>query len=493
MKRDVLLLALLAPLLLAGPVRAKHEPGNNPPPAPREFRGAWIASVGNSNWPSKPGLPVDQQKREMIELLDRAAGLHFNAVILQVRPAADALYASELEPWSYYLTGVQGQAPQPFWDPLATWIEEAHRRGMELHAWYNLYRARSGKKGELAANHVARARPDIVREYGNYLWMDPGEPMAQRHTLAVVLDIVKRYDVDGVHTDDYYYPYPVEGPDKKPLAFPDDASFQKYKQSGGRMPRDEWRRDNINDEVSKIYSETKKLKPWVKVGFSPFGIWQPKYPPNVKGLNSYAELYSDSRLWLNKGWLDYIAPQLYWPIGGDQDFPSLLAWWLGQNAQRRYIWPGMSVGKFEPDELLNQIEVTRRSALSTGQCLWNIESVVRKPAKADALRKGPYAEPALVPPMIWLDDEAPKAPIVNAQRSENGSAVVSLRPAAGERAAVFAIYARYGPKWHFTTVPAGTPSVTFNPDPTAGPVGAIVISAVDRCGNESPRVNALAR
>src|SRR5438128_1338328 len=251
--------------------------------------------------------------------------------------------------------------------------------------------------------------------------MDPGEPLAQQHTLAVILDMVKRYDIDGIHTDDYYYPYRVEGDNEKPLPFPDEPSYQRFRQSGGRTPLDEWRRENINQMVSRIYSETKKIKPWVKVGFSPFGIWQPNYPPGIKGMNPYSELYCDSRLWLNKGWCDYLSPQLYWQIGGDQDFAALLAWWLGQNTARRYIWPGLAVGKFEVPELLRQIDLTRRNSLSTGQCLWNVESVLRKKEKSDALRTGPYAEPALVPNMIWLDDEAPAAPLIRAQRGENGA------------------------------------------------------------------------
>jgi hypothetical protein len=188
-----------------------------------------------------------------------------------------------------------------------------------------------------------------------------------------------------------------------------------------------------------------------------------------------------------------MAPQLYWPIGGEQDFQALLAWWLGQNSSRRYVWPGIAVGRFDAGELLRQIQLTRRNSLSTGQCLWNIEAVIRKKEKSEALLGGPYAEAALIPAMSWLDDETPKPPFVNPQRGGNGAVTVTLRPPAGERIAVYAVYARYGPKWHFTVIPAGSPSITFNPDPAAGPVAAVFISAVDRCGNESSRVNALAR
>ena len=480
-------LGALGVLCVLGGAFAIAQPiADNPPPAPREFRAAWVASVGNANWPSKPGLSVDQQKREMFDILDRCAALHLNAIILQVRPAADALYNSELEPWSKYLTGVQGQSPTPYWDPLQIWTDEAHRRGMELHAWFNLYRAKSGLEGPVAVNHISRTHPEIVKQYGKYLWMDPGEPLAQRHTLSVVLDIVKRYDIDGVHTDDYYYPYRAKENDKA-IDFPDDTSFARYQRSGGRMNRDDWRRDNINQIVQRIYFETKKIKSWVKVGFAPFGIWQPNNPPGVTGLNSYAVLYSDSRLWLNKGWLDYLAPQLYWEIGGDQDFRALLNWWIGQNTMRRYVWPGLSIGSRGPSEILAQIDLTRRAAQSSGQFLWSVGSVL-KPEKYDALRAGPYAEPALVPTMPWLDDQSPPPPSVKAQRADNGTLTLALHPAAGERIAVYAVYARYGPRWHFTVVPAGSPSIAFNPDPTAGNIAAVVVSAIDRCGNESSRV-----
>jgi uncharacterized lipoprotein YddW (UPF0748 family) len=457
-----------------------------PPPSPREFRAVWVASVDNGNWPSKAAVGnVELQKQEMISILDRAASLHFNAVILQIRPAGDALYASQLEPWSQYLTGVQGQPPSPVWDPLETWIAEAHRRGLELHAWYNMYRAHVGKdRDRLATNSIARTHPEVVRDYGNYLWMDPGEPIAQQHTLDVLMDVLKRYDIDGLHTDDYYYPYKVKNAD-----FPDDASYQRYRKSGGTLAREDWRRDNINREVQRIYAETKKRKSWVKVGYSPFGIWQPQNPPGIKGLNAYGELYCDARLWLSKGWCDYLVPQLYWKIGGDQDFQSLLAWWLQQNPLRRYIWPGMSVGRHPVDEVMNQIDLARRKSLSTGQVMWSVNSVLRRQELCDAIKTGPYAESALVPACTWLSDDPPPAPTVSHDRAANGALTISLRPAAGSsRPVVYGVYIRYGDTWHFTVLPASSPTITLNPDPTAGPPSAIVVSTVDRFGNESSRV-----
>jgi uncharacterized lipoprotein YddW (UPF0748 family) len=331
---------LLVLFVLIAPVAASAQPQSPPPAAPREFRGGWIATVGNINWPSRPGLTVQEQQQEAIALLDYAAKLKLNAIFIQVRPAADAMYKSDLEPWSQYLTGSQGQPPVPFYDPLEFWITECHRRGIECHAWYNLYRARAGKDGSLATNHISRTHPELMREYGKYTWMDPGEPAAAQHTLAVILDIVRRYDVDGVHTDDYYYPYAIKDEaTSKPVDFPDGATYARYRQSGGRLERKDWRRENINQVVQQIYKRVHEIKPWVKVSYSPFGIWKPDAVDGVKGMSQYDELYSDAKLWLNNGWLDFCSPQLYWPIEGDQPFPALLNWWVNESTAKRWVWP----------------------------------------------------------------------------------------------------------------------------------------------------------
>ncbi len=458
-----------------------------PPPAPREFRGVWIPSVGNISWPSKAGLPVDQQKQEILDLLDEAVRLHLNAIVVQVRPAADALYASEIEPWSQYLTGVAGQAPSPFYDPLEMWITEAHRRGIELHAWYNLYRAGTGASGAPAANHISRTHPEIVRPYGKYLWMDPGEPQAAQHTLSVIMDIVRRYDVDGIHTDDYYYPYPVKDEaTKKAIPFPDDQSYGRYTQSGGSMSRADWRRENINQLVRRIYADTKRTKPWVKVGYGPFGIWKNDVP--VRGLSSTDELYSDSKLWLNEGWLDYVCPQLYWPIEGDQPFPVLLEWWIEQSKKSRSVWPGIAAARHSKSEVLNQLDLTRKSTGSRGAIFWNINEIRQHKEKlADALLRGPYREAALIPAATWLDDSPPPPPKLSTRREDNGALILSLKPGRGEPTALYAIWARYGDNWRFLTVPGGAPSISLNPDLSSNTVSSVVITAVDRCGNECER------
>ena len=284
-----------------------------PPAVAREFRGVWLASVKNIDWPSRPGLAVAQQKAELLALLDRAKQLQLNAVLLQVRPSCDALYASKLEPWSEYLTGQMGQAPSPFYDPLTFAVEEAHQRGLELHAWFNPYRARhAAALSPVSANHVSRTHPQLVKPYAKSYWLDPGLREVQEHSLNVVKDVAQRYDIDGVHFDDYFYPYPEKDEKGRPLPFPDWASWKQYQDGGGRLGREDWRRENVNLFIVRVSQSVKAIKPWVKFGIAPFGIWRPGHPSQIRGLDSYDVLYADSRKWLRDGWVDYLAPQLYW-------------------------------------------------------------------------------------------------------------------------------------------------------------------------------------
>src|SRR5438128_2395687 len=314
------------------------DPKLEPPPAMREMRGMWVATVTNIDWPSKPGLSCEEQQKEMIAILDRARELKFNAIILQVRTSCDAFYPSDLEPWSEYLTGQQGKPPEPFYDPLAMWIEQAHARGLELHAWFNPFRARHPAAKSDSPQHISKTHPELVKQYGKYQWLDPGEPAAREHTLKVFRDVVHRYDIDGVHIDDYFYPYPEKGVD-----FPDEASWQRYQKSGGKLSRADWRRQNINDLIEKTYAMIKQEKPHVKFGISPFGIWKPGFPAAVAGFNQYDSLYADAKLWLNKGWCDYFTPQLYWRISAtSQPYKGLLDWWISENSKGRNIYPGLA-------------------------------------------------------------------------------------------------------------------------------------------------------
>ena len=377
-----------------------------------EFRGLWVATVANIDWPSRKGLPAGQQQAEMLALLDRAKALNFNAIIFQVRPACDAMYDSKLEPWSAYLTGQTGTPPSPYYDPLTFAVDEAHKRGMELHAWFNPYRAGMRNTTDtLSANHVAISDPQMVRTYGTMLWLDPGMPEVQDYSLRVVMDVVRRYDIDGVHFDDYFYPYVQRDADKNPIPFPDSTSYAAYTRKGGTLKLDDWRRDSVNRFIKSVYTSVKATKPHVKVGISPFGIWKSGNPPGIAGLNSVDELYADSKLWLNEGWVDYMTPQLYWKISAPkQSFPTLLAWWVSENTKNRHIWPGLHTNltgagakAFSPTEIVEQIALTRAQPGATGQVHFSAKAIMKNQGGvADALLAGPYAKPALIPESPWL-------------------------------------------------------------------------------------------
>jgi len=456
-----------------------------PPAVPREFRGLWIATVNNIDWPSKPGLDSAAQKQELLALLDRAAALRFNAVILQVRPACDALYPSGIEPWSEDLTGRMGQAPAPFYDPLAFAVAAAHQRGLELHAWFNPYRARSHDPRKPApANHVTVKHPEWVRPCGRFLWLDPGEPGVQEYSLSVVMDVVRRYDIDGVHFDDYFYPYP-ESAGGREIAFPDDAPWKRYQEQGGKMSRADWRRENVNQFIHAVYQAIKKEKPWVKFGVSPFGIWRPSHPPEITGLDAYAELYCDARKWLQEGWLDYCAPQLYWPAGKKgQSFPVLLEWWAAQNTRHRHLWPGMKVNGWKdvPDparELELEIALTRRQAGVSGEILWHAKALLRPGNSAEDLLRGRiYSAPALPPASPWLGNNPPAQPLLQAAMTQDG-----LRlswQSAGGPVRLWVLQKKAGGHWTTEILPGTSAGQTITAGPAAPLPDEIALSAADR-------------
>lgn len=488
-------LVVLAGCAAPGPV----VDDTHPPPAPREFRAAWIASVANIDWPSKPGLPVAQQKDEIVRIADRAQKMGLNALIVQVRPAADALYASSLEPWSEYLTGTQGLAPDPYYDPLAMWIDEAHRRGLELHAWFNPYRAKHPtSKSPAYATHVSVASPQVVKAYGEYLWMDPGEPEAVRRTLDVIADVVRRYDVDGIHIDDYFYPYPEKSPAGDELPFPDDPAWQRFVQSGGALARDDWRRANVNALVERMHASVHREKPWVKFGVSPFGLGRPdRRPPGIVGFSQYDKLYADVELWLARGWMDYLVPQLYWAIDSPgQPFAPLLDYWTGINPAKRHVWPGYFTSRIDAtekswtaEEIANQVALTRARRVD-GHVHFSMAALMEnRRGIADRLAQS-YATPALVPATPWLDNNPPLPPDLRARVAPGDPGTILLQnasPAPG-RTRTLAIWARYGSAWRFRTFPAAASDLRIDARFNGAPLEALVASGVTRLGIESARI-----
>ena len=495
------------------PAATDAKPTSNPltpPPAPREFRAAWVSTVANIDWPSRNNLSSEKQQAEALAILDRAKLLNLNAIVLQVRPSGDTIYPSELEPWSEFLTGQQGRPPKTPYDPLQFWIEQAHARGLELHAWFNPYRARHATgKSPYAPSHFASKHPEMVKQYGRYQWMDPGEAAASQHTLDVVLDVVRRYDIDGVHIDDYFYPYPIDaanaaapegvaldaGLGQKPeLEFPDQASWQRYLLNGGTLERAAWRRQNVNSLIEALYIAIHKEKSWVRFGISPFGIGRPdRRPQGIVGFSQYDKLYADAELWLANGWLDYLAPQLYWPVAqAPQAFDVLLDYWLAQNTRARHVWPGLytsridnSAKAFAPDEIVKQIGVTRSRSAATGQLHFSIAALMEnRKGITDLLRTQVYQNAALVPATPWLGAVAPAAPSGVARKDSNGLLLKLSAASTGQPVAQFAIWSRYGSEWRFAVAPASRSTLLL-------PEGAnaLVVSAVDRLGNESERVS----
>jgi len=472
------------------------------PQAEREFRGVWVATVGNIDWPSKPGLTTEEQQRETLAILDTVVALNMNAVVFQVRPHCDALYASSLEPWSYYLTGVQGKAPDPFYDPLQFWIDESHKRGIELHAWFNPYRAHLTRGNEISDSSIVKKRPDLVRKINEGMyWLDPSNKETQDISYNVVMDVVKRYDVDGIHFDDYFYPYN----DGK---FPDDEQWELFRKKDSSITREDWRRSHVNAFIERVYKGIKSEKKYVKFGLSPFGIWRPKNPPSIAGYDQYNMLYADARLWLNNGWIDYFTPQLYWPINQiPQSFPVLLSWWAKENTMKRNLWPGMIINRPRDektaDEIFNQIMVTRGIISDApGHVHFSMKAFMRDSSAVNgALKNGPYQKQAIVPSSPWLDDTAPSAPVVNTTMINDTLNISWTNKNAGD---VFntIVYLQYQKTWSYIIQQSNSNSISVpitrivrkesrnrNGETTVNEfvetLSAAAVSSVDRMGNES--------
>jgi uncharacterized lipoprotein YddW (UPF0748 family) len=395
----------------------------------RELRAAWIATVANIDWPSKPGLPSIQQQEQFIHRLEQLKYLGCNAVIVQIRPAADALYPSSLEPWCYYLTGRQGEAPFPVYDPLRFMIEETHKRNMEFHAWFNPFRAlMNSNTNTNPPNHVTRKYPEWILNYGGKSYIDPGIPEARDFVIKVIADVVKRYDIDAVHLDDYFYPYRVGT-----LQFPDNRSYARYAQGADR---EEWRRNNVNQFIFQLDKNIKQIKPFVKLGISPFGVWRnadkdPEGSATRGGQTDYDDLYADVVLWLNKGWIDYLMPQLYWEHSSrSAPFDVLLPWWE-KHEYTRHIYYGLGayrmVGAHNgawagTKELLWQMRDIRRTCTDPGFAYYSASSFDKISAPiGDSLHYTYNKLPAFPPRMKWLDSIPPPPPVLKAIPSAQGT------------------------------------------------------------------------
>lgn len=455
----------------------------------REFRAVWVATVANIDWPSQPGLPAHKQQSELVDILERVRMLGLNAVILQIRPTADALYYSELEPWSYYLTGEDGKPPEPFYDPLAFAVNEAHRRGLDLHVWFNPYRAGHPTASDtLAGNNVINRFPDAVHDYGSQRWMDPGAPEIADHSFAVVMDVLERYDIDGIHMDDYFYPYAVRDEDGNTVPFPDSVAYGQY---GDGLSLSDWRRRNVDQFIERVYAGIKERKPWVLFGLSPFGIWRPGHPEGVTGFDQYEGLYADARKWLRNGWVDYYTPQLYWSLDSEgQPYGPLLDWWVGENVTNRHIWPGNAIYRADPGpnkawpvrEVIDQIERTRATAGASGNVLFSMQAMRPDDVQlSDSLFMATYAEPALPPPTTWLGGQSPGAPSLEA-RSFLGRTHVAVAPSDAVPVRRWAVQVLGPSGWTHHILPSSQRTIDADLLENAD---AVAVRAVTRLGYES--------
>ena len=439
-----------------------------------EFRGVWIATVDNIDWPSRKGLPVDSQKAEFVRLLDLYRSLGMNAVVMQVRPSADAFYPSRYEPWSEWLTGTQGRPPSPYYDPLAFMIEESHKRGIEFHAWLNPYRAVfNTRTSSISATHVSRVHPEWFVEYGGKSYFDPGHPEAQSFVTKVVSDIVDRYDVDAIHFDDYFYPYRVSGKE-----FPDTSTYRRFNRG---LPIDAWRRSNVDSIIVSLNRAIKSVRPACRFGISPFGVWRnrdrdPRGSDTRAGQTNYDDLYADILLWLREGWIDYVAPQLYWEFGHpNAPFEVLLDWW-SRNSHGKPCYIGLGYyragGKgawSDRTQLPRQLSAIRATPNIDGAIYFSGKTFLKNPLGwNDSLRNNYHRLPALVPPAQAMSKAGPPAPVLSDVRIQDSNRVS------------FTVNAPMG-------VEAGMRKVAVyaDPDPNDGFNGARLV-AVSPFGNRVP-------
>lgn len=389
-------------------------------PSPkREMRAVWIVTLDNKDFPSKPNLSVSEQKAELRSILDFHQRRGMNAIFFQVRPSADAFYKSKYELWSEWLCGKQGKAPETDFDPLAYIIDESHKRNMELHAWFNPYRAiYRQKKSSIAYNHITKTQPSWFVEYNKQIHFNPGLPEVRKYLINIIMDVVKRYDIDGVHFDDYFYPYKINNKE-----FPDEKTYQTHQKNFTNIS--DWRRNNVDILIKTIHDSLKITKPYVKLGISPFGVWRNKTEDNrgsqtQVGQTCYDILGADVRKWLENGWIDYVAPQLYWQIGHQKaDYKELVNWWA-KNSFDKHVYIGHAFYKVrgeEGDQWQNKNEISRQINLNrtipkiNGSAYFRAKSLMDNYLfMTDSLHKKYYYRPAIIPTMPWKDNTPPEPP-----------------------------------------------------------------------------------
>jgi uncharacterized lipoprotein YddW (UPF0748 family) len=449
--------------------------------AERELRGVWLTTVSNLDWPSSSSLSADAGRAQLTNLVDSMQDAGLNVILFQVRPESDALYASTIEPWSRFLTGTQGT--NPGWDPLDEIVTMAHARGIEVHAWMNPYRGLVSQSTTAAANHVTRLLPDASVNYGTAVVMNPGDPAVRRHVESVVSDILDRYDVDGVHFDDYFYPYP----DANQTPFPDSANYSAYTADGGTMNLGDWRRDNVNTLVREVMGIITSDHPTVRFGISPFGIWKSGQP--VPGLDAYSAIYCDAPTWMANGWVDYLTPQLYWREGSAQDYSTLATWWAMRNMGGRHLFPGHAVHQLSSSganwplsEIRDQIAITRslKNMGAQGDVHFRAAFIANNTKGVHTMFKTEtYAKPALPPVLPRAGASvAPAVPFVSVVGST--LSVTNPMPASVR---FFALYKEIAAgQWELTKVKGGA-QVSF---PVTS--GAWAVSSVARGGAESQGV-----
>lgn len=444
----------------------------------RELRGAWVASVFNINFPSSNQLNAEQQKEEMTRMLDQLKECGFNSVFFQVRPEGDALYRSDLEPWSSSLTGQQGK--DPGYDPLAFMIEQARERNLEVHAWLNPYRAKAASAQQVLP-HIGALHPELVHDYGDVKWMDPGSEVVRERLVKVCADLTERYDIDGIHFDDYFYPYP------NGKSFPDEATYQQYQRQGGTLALADWRRQNVNEAVRQVDEAIESRKDYVRFGISPFGLPAPDRPEGVVGFDQYEGLYADTQKWMDEGWVDYLAPQLYWPTTKKgQPYETLVKWWNDHSKDNRAIFAGnnlQAVGSnsgWTIEEYRKEAELSRLHSGpgGAGNIWWNVEPILKdKPGVRDLFKNELYARPALSPVM----PEAVGSTVHPPSLGVNGR---EITPIHNDRIPLRAwtVYRQEGDQWTLDrVVPSSTEKFELEP-------GTWAVAAAAKSGVESKGV-----